>query len=97
MEIARFQYNTLFQNIDLEDIMQALNRPPKKLKMIYNCYCCEGFRFPIESHTSAKLWVSAMLVQSQKAKIFQVGKRNIQNQKIIDKWSNAEIALLRPF
>jgi 3-deoxy-D-arabino-heptulosonate 7-phosphate (DAHP) synthase len=38
-----------------------------------------------------------MLVKSQKAEIFQVGKRNIQNQKMIDKWSNAEIALLRPF
>ena len=39
--------------------------------------------------------VSAMLVQSQKAQIFQVGKRNIQNQKIMDKWGNAKIALPR--
>ena len=34
-----------------------------------------------------------MLVQSQKAEIFQVGKRNIQNQKMIDNWGNAKIAL----
>jgi len=34
-----------------------------------------------------------MLVKSQKAEIFQVGKRNITNQKIIDKWGNAKIAL----
>jgi hypothetical protein len=34
-----------------------------------------------------------MLVQSQKARIFQVGKRNIINQKIMDKWGNAKIAL----
>jgi hypothetical protein len=38
-----------------------------------------------------------MLVQSQKAKIFQVGKRNIINQKMIDNWGNAKIALPRPF
>ena len=36
-------------------------------------------------HTQADLWIAAMLVQSQKAKIFQVGKRNIINQKIMDK------------
>jgi 3-deoxy-D-arabino-heptulosonate 7-phosphate (DAHP) synthase len=36
-------------------------------------------------------------VKSQKAEIFQVGKRNIQNHKIIDKWGNAKIALPRPF
>jgi 3-deoxy-D-arabino-heptulosonate 7-phosphate (DAHP) synthase len=34
-----------------------------------------------------------MLVQSQKAKIFQVGKRNIQNKKMLDNWGNAKIAL----
>ena len=33
------------------------------------------------------------LVQSQKAEIFQVGKRNIINQKIMDKWGNVKIAL----
>ena len=37
------------------------------------------------------------LVQSQKAEIFQVGKRNIQNQKMIDNWGNAKIALPRHF
>jgi hypothetical protein len=40
-------------------------------------------------------WVSAMQVKSQKSEIFQVGKRNIINQKIIDKWGNAKIALPR--
>jgi hypothetical protein len=35
------------------------------------------------------------MVQSQKAKIFQVGKRNIKNQKTMDKWGNAKIALPR--
>jgi 3-deoxy-D-arabino-heptulosonate 7-phosphate (DAHP) synthase len=34
-----------------------------------------------------------MQVQSQKAEIFQVGKRNIQKQKMIDKWGNAKIVL----
>jgi 3-deoxy-D-arabino-heptulosonate 7-phosphate (DAHP) synthase len=37
--------------------------------------------------------MSAMQVQSQKAEIFQVGKRNIQNQKMIDNGGNAKIAL----
>jgi 3-deoxy-D-arabino-heptulosonate 7-phosphate (DAHP) synthase len=36
-----------------------------------------------------------MQVQSQKAEIFQVGKRNIQNWKVIDKWGNAKITLPR--
>jgi hypothetical protein len=39
----------------------------------------------------------SMLVQSQKIEIFQVGKRNIQNQKMIDSWGNAKIALPRHF
>jgi 3-deoxy-D-arabino-heptulosonate 7-phosphate (DAHP) synthase len=34
-----------------------------------------------------------MLVKSQKAEIFQVGKRNIQNQKMLDKWGYSKIAL----
>jgi 3-deoxy-D-arabino-heptulosonate 7-phosphate (DAHP) synthase len=38
-----------------------------------------------------------MQVQSKKAEIFQVGKRNIQNQKMIDNWGNANIELPRPF
>jgi 3-deoxy-D-arabino-heptulosonate 7-phosphate (DAHP) synthase len=37
--------------------------------------------------------MSAMLVKSQKTEIFQVGKRNIQNWKMIDNWGNAKIAL----
>jgi len=45
----------------------------------------------------AEVYKSAILVKSQKAEIFQVGKRNIINQKIIDKWGNAKIALPRPF
>jgi 3-deoxy-D-arabino-heptulosonate 7-phosphate (DAHP) synthase len=41
-----------------------------------------------------KVVIAAILVQSQKAEIFQVGKRNIQNHKIIDKWGNdAKVAL----
>jgi hypothetical protein len=36
-------------------------------------------------------------VKSQKDEIFQVVKRNIQNQKMIDNWGNAKIALPRPF
>jgi len=39
--------------------------------------------------------ITAMLVQSQKAEIFQIDKRNIKNQKIIDNWGNAKIALPR--
>jgi 3-deoxy-D-arabino-heptulosonate 7-phosphate (DAHP) synthase len=38
-----------------------------------------------------------MQVQSQRAEIFQVGKRNIQNQKMIDSWGNAKIALPHHF
>jgi hypothetical protein len=38
-----------------------------------------------------------MLVKSQKAEIFQVGKRNVQYQKMIDNWGNAKIALPPPF
>jgi 3-deoxy-D-arabino-heptulosonate 7-phosphate (DAHP) synthase len=34
-----------------------------------------------------------MHVQSKKVEIFQVDKRNIQNQKMIDSWGNAKIAL----
>jgi hypothetical protein len=39
--------------------------------------------------------ISAILVQYDKAEIFRVGKRNIKNQKIIDNWGNAKIALSR--
>jgi 3-deoxy-D-arabino-heptulosonate 7-phosphate (DAHP) synthase len=38
-----------------------------------------------------------MQVQSQKAEIFQVGKRNMQNQKMIDSWGNAKITLPHNF
>jgi hypothetical protein len=44
-----------------------------------------------------EFWTSAITVQSQNSEIFQVGKRNIINQKMIDKWGNANIALPRPF
>jgi hypothetical protein len=36
-----------------------------------------------------------MLVKSQKVEIFQIGKINIINQKMIDKWGNAKIAMPR--
>jgi len=36
-------------------------------------------------------------VQSQKAEIFQVDKRNIKNPKMIDNWGNGKIALPRSF
>jgi len=39
--------------------------------------------------------MSAIMVQSEKAEIFQFGKRNIQNQKMIDNWGNAKQALPR--
>jgi hypothetical protein len=38
-----------------------------------------------------------MQVQYKKAEIFQVGERNVTNQKIIDKWGNAKIASPRHF
>jgi hypothetical protein len=38
-----------------------------------------------------------MLVKSQKVEIFRVGKRNITNQKMIDSWGNAKIALSLDF
>jgi 3-deoxy-D-arabino-heptulosonate 7-phosphate (DAHP) synthase len=43
----------------------------------------------------AEVYKSAILVKSQKAEIFQVGKRNIANRKIMNKWGNAKIALPR--
>jgi hypothetical protein len=67
------------------------------------CFCCNDQRYlkrkisKWSANSKNKAVLTAMLVKSQKVQIFQVGKRNIQNQKIIDKWSNAEIALLRPF
>ena len=48
-----------------------------------------------EIHNFTEVWTSAMQVQYQKADFFQVGKRNITNQKIIDKWGNAKTALPR--
>jgi 3-deoxy-D-arabino-heptulosonate 7-phosphate (DAHP) synthase len=36
-----------------------------------------------------------MQVQSEKAEIFQVGQRNIKNQKMLDCWGNAKTALPR--
>ena len=48
-----------------------------------------------EIHTLAEFYKSAMMVQSQKAEIFQVGKRHIKNHKMIDNRGNAKIALPR--
>jgi hypothetical protein len=42
-------------------------------------------------------WITAIIVQSQKAEIFQVGERNIANRKMIDNWGNAKTALPLPF
>ena len=39
--------------------------------------------------------ITAILVQFQKAGIFQIYKRNRTNQKMIDKWGNAKTALPR--
>ena len=52
---------------------------------------------PNEIYKFAEVYKSAITVQSQNSEIFQVGKRNIINQKMIDKWGNANIALPRPF
>jgi hypothetical protein len=41
----------------------------------------------------AEVYKSAMQVQSEKAEIFQTGKRNITNWKMIDYLGNAKIAL----
>ena len=41
--------------------------------------------FVLRNPNLAELWTSAITVQSQKAEIFQVGKRNISNRKIMDK------------
>jgi hypothetical protein len=46
----------------------------------------------VTTHTFAKLWIAAILMQYQKTKIFQVGRRNITNQKMIDNWGDAKIA-----
>jgi 3-deoxy-D-arabino-heptulosonate 7-phosphate (DAHP) synthase len=53
------------------------------------------FRFGVETHITHWVEITAVLVQYHKAEIFQVGKRNIQNQKMIDNWGNAKIALPR--
>jgi hypothetical protein len=50
----------------------------------------------MELYNRINLIGAAMQVQSQKSELFQVGKRNIINQKMIDKWGNAKIALPRP-
>jgi hypothetical protein len=38
-----------------------------------------------------KVAIAAMQVQSEKAEIFQVGKRNITSQKMIDSLSNSKL------
>jgi hypothetical protein len=57
----------------------------------------QDFILMVAIHTLAKLWIAAILMKSQKSEIFQVGKRNIQNQKMIDVWGNAIIALPHHF
>jgi hypothetical protein len=46
----------------------------------------------IETHNFNRLYKPAMTVQYRKAEIFQVGKRNRTNQKMMDNWGNANIA-----
>jgi hypothetical protein len=41
--------------------------------------------------------MSAIQVQYHKAEIFEIGERHITNQKMIDKWGNAKIALPHHF
>ena len=55
----------------------------------------QDFGLSNEIHNFAILWISAILVQFQKAEIFQICKRNRTNQKMIDKWGNAKTALPR--
>jgi len=40
----------------------------------------------VEIQTLSEFCKAAMQVQSQKVEIFQVGKRNMQNQKMMDNW-----------
>ena len=53
-----------------------------------------GFILGSAIHILSEFWISAMLVQSQKAESFQVGKRNIQNQKMIDNEDSDKTVLL---
>ena len=48
-----------------------------------------------ETYNFGELWVSAILLQYNKAEFFQIDKRNIKNQEMIDNWGNAKIALPR--
>ena len=43
--------------------------------------------------TLAEFCKAAMLVKYHKAEIFQVDKRNIKNQEMMDNWDNAKAAL----
>jgi hypothetical protein len=49
------------------------------------------------SHTLTGLRNPAIKVQSKRAEIFQVGKINTQNWKMIDIWGNAKMSLPRHF
>ena len=53
----------------------------------------------VDWRSQPTLWLDFRfrLVQSQKAEIFQVGKRPIKNHQMIDNWGNAKIALLLQF
>jgi len=41
---------------------------------------------------TSKAAITVMQVQSEKAEIFHVGKRNIKNQKMTDSWGNDKTA-----
>ena len=47
------------------------------------------------THIFAELRIPAIQVQYQKVEIFRISERHITNQKMIDKWGNAKIALPR--
>jgi hypothetical protein len=51
-------------------------------------------KFPQHNKTDN---ITAVLVKSQDSEIFQVGKRNIINQNMIDNWGNAKTALPHHF
>ena len=49
-------------------------------------------RLANDIHKFLIYYISAILVKLQKTDICQVGKRKIQNQKMIDKWGNGKQA-----
>ena len=51
----------------------------------------------IQTHTLPELWTSDITVQSQKTEIFQVGERNIKNQKVLDNSGNVKMGWPRDY